>query len=170
MSLAPREMPLAREAKRLWVAFHDHVEAATGRWRCRSKGCAALATKPPSMRRAWPACSRWLRTSRRTRSTRHTCGQGLPWRIFISPKRCACLTAGGFDPDVVLAEKLLAWSTGKSRIALAQVYQYGPRPLRDAKTARRIVTLLEEHGWLARVVGGATLDGDFRRDVWRVVS
>jgi hypothetical protein len=43
-----------------------------------------------------------------------------------------------------------------------------PAAIRDAKTARRITSLLEDHGWLRRTDGGYLLNGIPRKDVWRI--
>ena len=72
------------------------------------------------------------------------------------------------DPDIIVAEMTLAWLQPYDVVHLAQVYQYGPNSVRDAKTAQRIVALLEDHGWLMRVEGGQEIDGAHRREVWRV--
>jgi len=74
------------------------------------------------------------------------------------------------DPDLVLAETTLAWvqQSDSDMVHLAQVYQFGPNSVRDARTARGILDLLEGHGWLIRVEGGQEIDGAHRREVWRV--
>jgi hypothetical protein len=82
-------------------------------------------------------------------------------------------TIGRTDPDIVLAERLLAWmqdakALWKVVMPLSAMYQRGPYAIRDAKTARRIVALLEAHGWVARVEGGAMIDDVNYREVWRV--
>ena len=48
------------------------------------------------------------------------------------------------------------------------MYQYGPNGIRDKQTAKRIASILEEHGWLIRIEGGLEVDGAHRREVWRV--
>ena len=76
--------------------------------------------------------------------------------------------AGATDHDLLLAEKLLAWAQEHEHIYLRQIYQFGPNSTRDAKTAKHLVSILEEHGWFIRVKGGMELDGAHRRDAWRV--
>jgi hypothetical protein len=50
----------------------------------------------------------------------------------------------------------------------ADVYQRGLNAIGDKRTAARIVGILEDHGWLERVDGGAPVAGVMRRDVWSV--
>jgi hypothetical protein len=80
--------------------------------------------------------------------------------------------AGLADPDLVLAEKLLAWlqaDPGRENIHLREIYQFGPGGIRDKETAVRIVTILADHGWLVRLPTGTIVDGSQRRDAWKVV-
>ena len=76
------------------------------------------------------------------------------------------------NPDLILAEKLLAWAQtlGDKPVYLQLVYQCGPNPIRDKETAMRIIRILEDHGWFLPIEGGATIDGSHRRKAWKVVK
>ncbi len=41
-------------------------------------------------------------------------------------------------------------SWAEPAISLPELYQRGPAAIRDSKTARQVVTILEDHGWLVR--------------------
>jgi hypothetical protein len=166
--LDPREMSLTRDAKRLWVAFHDHIEAQLAEG-APLEGVRGFGNKAAEHAARLAGVLTLVEKVTATAIDKAHMEAGIALVEFYLTETVRLFAAGGLDPDVLLAEKLLAWASGKSLIALAQVYQSGPNPLRDAKTARRIVTLLEDHGWLTRVLGGTTVDGAFRRDVWRVV-
>jgi hypothetical protein len=80
---------------------------------------------------------------------------------------------GEMDTNLLLADEVLSWlrtDWTEPLIALPDVYQLGPPAVREAKTARSVLALLEEHGWLARIEGGAEVRGQRRRDVWRLVE
>jgi hypothetical protein len=79
--------------------------------------------------------------------------------------------AGVINLDLILAERLLAWLHGQpaDRVHMVKVYQFGPGAIRDKDTARRILGILEQHGWLRRLRAGAEVDGKPRRDAWEVV-
>ncbi len=92
---------------------------------------------------------------------------------FYTTEMLRLEAAGMSDPDLVLAEHLLAWLRDHWKepvIALVVIYQSGPAAIRDTKTARKIVRILEAHGWLVRVPGGAIVNGTKRREVWRVIE
>ena len=54
-------------------------------------------------------------------------------------------------------------------ISLPDLYQRGPAAIRDSKTARQVVTTLEDHGWLAHKPHGAEIVGERRREVWHII-
>ena len=77
---------------------------------------------------------------------------------------------------LVLAQRLLDWLQRSwppekgGLVSLPDIYQLGPGAIRDKATAKKLVTILADHGWLAPVLEGAEVDGKFRREVWRVVE
>jgi hypothetical protein len=82
--------------------------------------------------------------------------------------------ANASSPDLRLAERLRVWLLTGWRhgpiISLADIYQLGPNPIGDAATARKMVSLLEAHGWLVRMQGGAVVNGVPRRECWRIIK
>jgi hypothetical protein len=56
----------------------------------------------------------------------------------------------------------------RSGISLPEMYQFGPPEIRSAQAAKDAARVLESHGWLVYVPGGAEIDGERRRDVWRL--
>ena len=71
--------------------------------------------------------------------------------------------AGASDPTLMLAQRALAWCQAQPGgiVALADLYRKGPRAIRDAATARRVVDILVDHGWLTGVPDGAEVAGSF---------
>ena len=82
------------------------------------------------------------------------------------------------DTDLRLARRLFAWCVNKisspSRISrhvhLQEIYQLGPYRIRDKATAKRILYILADHGWIRPIEGGVEIDGQRRRQVWEVRS
>jgi hypothetical protein len=89
-------------------------------------------------------------------------------------RRAACRTLGKSDPELVLARRVLDWLagewSGRPLISVPDLYTSGPNPVREKKTATRIIGILEDHGWLVRQDGPARVNGTMRREVWRLVS
>ena len=77
--------------------------------------------------------------------------------------------AGHTDPDLVLAEKVLDFIRDRGgTVGLRCIYTHGPNAARDKATAQRIVRVLEDHRWLAKIDGGAEIDSRQVRDAWRL--
>jgi len=55
-------------------------------------------------------------------------------------------------------------------VALPTIYQKSLNAIRDKATAMRLVGILEDHGWLVRVAGGACVEGQHRQDAWLIVK
>ena len=81
------------------------------------------------------------------------------------------IRAQSVSPELEQAQKLLDWLHGRegSLISLPDIYQKGPKNLRSKNEALASVMVLVSHGWLIPVPEGDTIDGQFRRDVWRIV-
>jgi hypothetical protein len=80
--------------------------------------------------------------------------------------------AGNTRPEIVRAEQLLDWlkNWDGELISLPDVYQRGPNAFRDATSALEAIHVLEDHGWLVPVEGGAVVNGTRRREVWRIIG
>ena len=68
------------------------------------------------------------------------------------------------------AAGLVAGTWPEALVSLPDIYQRGPSAIRDKKTAQEAVSILEDHGWLLRVEGGAEVGGARRQQVWLVVG
>jgi hypothetical protein len=96
---------------------------------------------------------------------------GIALAQFYAAEMLRLQSAGAVAPDLRLAATLLGWWQARPdpRCHLAAIYQRGPNALRDAATARRIVTILAEHAWVRRLPTGTVIDGAPRRDAWELV-
>jgi hypothetical protein len=64
---------------------------------------------------------------------------------------------------------LLAWlhtTWTEKLVSLPDIYQRGLNAIGDARTARRMVEILEEHNWLTKLDKPAEVNGVKRKDVW----
>ncbi len=80
--------------------------------------------------------------------------------------------AGRSDPDLLLAQRTLDWLLEKwdeDYVGLSDLYRLGPNSIRDATKARKMMGILEDHGWVARMKSGAEVGGQHRREAWRIV-
>jgi len=74
--------------------------------------------------------------------------------------------------ELRIAQQALNWLLqhwGDLAISLPDLYQRGPAAIREAAAARKVVGILEDHGWLVRIAEGAVVASVRRREAWRVV-
>jgi hypothetical protein len=80
--------------------------------------------------------------------------------------------ASQVNADLQLAQKLLSWFLERwdePAISLPDIYQRSLNAIGDQATARKLVAILEDHGWLVRIPKGALVAGQQRREAWRIV-
>jgi hypothetical protein len=165
--LDPRPLQLHPSAKQIWVTFHNHVEHQLGDEQPLTpiRGLGSKAAEH-ALRVAGVLTLVDDLTAGGIRVEQIQAGIALVQ--FYLTEALRLVEVGMANPDLILAEKLLAWAQQYEHIYPQRIYQYGPNGIRDKHTAHRIANILEEHGWLIRVEGGLEVDGAYRRDVWRV--
>ena len=165
--LSPRRLGLASGAKRTWIKFHDHVQSLMRPEQPLApvQGLAAKAAEHAARLSGTLALVENLDAG--SISENHI-EAGIELAQFYLSEALRLFSAS-INPDLLLAEKLLTWAHARGTpLYLRAVYQYGPNSIRDKETARRIVGILENHGWIRRIKDGAEIDGAHRREAWEV--
>jgi hypothetical protein len=163
----PRSLPLTAQAKRLWETFHNHVEAQLGEGK-ELAPIRGFANKAAEHAARLAAVVTLVEDHEAPTIGTKGMQAGITLTEFYLAEALRLFDVAAADPELVVAEATLAWIQQFDMVHLAQVYQCGPNAVRDAKTARHILGILEDHGWVQRVDGGADIDGIHRREVWRV--
>ncbi len=163
-------VPLSPDAAQAWVKFHDHIERNTG-----SGGGFApirgLANKLPEHATRLAAVLTLVSDPQAGAITAQSLECGILLAEHYASEALRLFESSAVDHKLLTAQKLLTWlQTGweESMVSLPDIYQRGPRSIRDKKTAADMVRILEDHGWLA-YVGNGVVAGETRKDVWRVV-
>lgn len=170
--LVPRALPVAPDGKVNWARFHDWVQyhlKEGGIFRPIS-GIAAKAAEHALRLAGTLALIDNIDAA--YISPEHVKSGIILARFYLTEAHRLFQTAKT-NPDLVLAEKVLAWlgtreCPDKHLVSLPDVYQFGPNAVRDKATAGRILRILSDHGWVRLVEGGAEIDGKKRRDVWEI--
>jgi hypothetical protein len=169
--LEPRSLPLAPEAKTIWIGFHDHIEALCkdGRELHPIKGFATKAAEHAARLAGILALVDDLHSSAITRGHIEA---GIELAQFYIGEALRLFNSAADNPNLILAEKLITWAHSKDhqQLSLQLVYQKGPNGIRDKATAIRIIQILEDHYWLIPIPGGAWVGGQYRREAWEVRS
>ncbi len=162
-TLNPRTVTLEPEAKRTWIAFHDHVETQNGPGGD-TEAVAGLANKIPEHALRLAGVFTLVEDASLDDVSRETMDNAIELAEWYLKEGLRLQGAASVTPELLLAEQALEWMRKQGgEIPMRHLYQYGPYRLRDAESARRIVRILEKHGQIEKV-------SDAKRETWRVVS
>lgn len=167
--LQPRELPLAADARKLWISYADHVEALVAAGSA-YEPIRGLANKLPEHAARLAGVMALVDCLDASRVTAEHMVHGIELATHYAGEALRLHAAGASNPTLILAQKALAWCQSQPGgiVALADLYRCGPNSVRDAATARRVVAILVEHDWLVPIPDGAEVNGTFRREAYRV--
>jgi hypothetical protein len=161
--LSPRDLPLTPEAKAIWVAFHDHVERqlVDGGELATIRG---LASKAPEHAGRLAGVLALVENSATGSISVECVEAGIKLVAHYLNEAIRLYEAGAADPDLREAEKLLLWCKGRpgKTVPLSDIYQFGPSSVRNAKRARELMKILEEHGQVKPTTHGK------HQEAWRL--
>lgn len=166
--LHPRSLRLAPPAKEAWTKFHDWVQK-----NLRSDGAfrpvAALAAKAAEHVLRLAGVVALVEEPDKAELELTHVEAGIVLARFYLAEALRLNGLASTDGRLRDASRLLTWLRSRGRlVSLPDVYQYGPSFVRDKASARRLMGVLEEHGWTRGLQSGAVIDGVRRRDVWEV--
>ncbi len=170
--LDPNVLPLSAEARELWIKFVNHVELHLGP-DGDLRNISGLANKLPEHAARIAGVIALVDDLNRAEVSACHMERGIVLALYYAAEALRLFEVGQVDHQLAIAQRLLDWlgrSWGEDLVSLPDIYQHGLNSIPDQKTARRIVGVLEDHGWLFPVEGGAVVKGQRRREVWRIVK
>jgi hypothetical protein len=168
--LAPRTLPLSAEARRLWIAFADHVEVRLGAGG-ELEPVRGLANKLPEHAARIAAVLALIGDITVAEVGAVDMEAGIVIAQHYTVEAMRLHGASRVSADLKEAQQLLAWlhtSWTEPLISLPDVYQRGPNSIRDKARAHGAVSILVDHGWLVPAPA-CEIGGAHRRDVWHIV-
>jgi Protein of unknown function (DUF3987) len=174
-TLSPRAVPLSSEARRLWIAFYNHIETrvASGG---ELEAVRGLANKLPEHAARLAAVLTLVHDVEAAEVASKEMEAGIELAQHFAAEALRVFGVSRISGDLRLAQQLLNWlrsdcsARNAPAVSLPDIYQRGPSAIRDKAKAEKMVGILEGHGHLFRIRGGAKIDGKWRRDAWRLVS
>jgi hypothetical protein len=166
--LDPPIMRLDPDAKGVLAAFFDHVEQA------QRDGGELEAVRPFASKAAEHAARlAGVLTLFGTPDAQTVRGETMADAVklanfYVSEAR-RLADAATVSAEIAEAERLRTWlfeKWGEPFISAADVAQRGP--FQETDRARRLLGVLDRHGWVHRVEGGAPVRGKRRREAWRL--
>jgi|GEM_PF-711717 len=166
--LNPRKLQLSSDAKRAFIQFHDHISDLCGPEKALHpvKGLAAKAAEHAARIAGILALVRDMATGT---VKAEDMAAGIELCQFYLGEALRLFDAAADNPDLVLAERCLAWARDRGcRFAAVELYQRGPNAVRDKATADRILEILRKHGLAQPLPAGTVIDGKPRKSAWEV--
>lgn len=172
-------LKLSPEARKLWIQFADHCEElmAPG---AKYEDIGDFASKmPENAARLAAVLSYFERTPAALEQDGLSEGAllaGIKIMRFYADEAIRLFGAGSVDEDSDNAQLLIDWirEKGLDQFGTKHLSQYAPKAVRPAAILKRALGMLEEHGHIRPIKGGATLNLNgkekFYRDAFFVVS
>lgn len=167
--LQPRRLPLSQEARQALIAYSDRVErsqAAGGD--CEAiKGTASKSAEQAA--RIAGVLTMWADLDA-LEVTGKTMESAVRLATFYLTEAQRLASVAVVSASVAKAEKLRRWllsgSWGEPWITIREIMR---GPLRERPEAQAAVSMLVEAGWLVALPAGIELDGQKRKEAWRIV-
>lgn len=166
--LEPRALPLSAAARKMWIATADAIEKQIG-----SGGplepVRAFANKAPEHAARIAAVLALVDDINAVEVSADHLAAAVELVGHYTAEALRLKAAGEVNGDLILAQRLVEWlrQWPESRVSLREIYRLGPGPIRDKKTAARIVSILADHGYLIEA-GAGEVAGHNRRETWRI--
>lgn len=167
--LQPRTIALTPEATALFHEFSDSIERQLGQGG-KLEAVKGLASKTPEHAGRIAAVLALTESLEAIDVDRAMMGRGIKLAQWYLGEALRLMDAEAFPPDLLNAEKVLAWLKERDEpvFSLPCLYMKGPRCVRHKETAQRAVKVLVDHNQIEEAQGSHRIDGKLRRDCYQL--
>ncbi|MEC7817155.1 MAG: YfjI family protein [Pseudomonadota bacterium] len=159
------------EARQIYVEFYNNIERKMGPDGnlCSIK---AFASKLPENAARIAGTLELIANAKAQSIGAAMLGNAIKLAEYYLGEYVRLVAAGAIDPALREADKLRLWlqTRPENVIPLRDVYRLGPTSLRDAKSARAAMKVLEDHGWVLALPNGHLIDGQAHKEAWAIVK
>lgn len=166
--LTPRRLPLSAEAREALVVAADEIERAQARGG-KLESVQAFASKTAENACRIAGVLAMWRDPEASEVGAEDMESGLGLASYYLDEAQRLLGRSAVDADLRMADELRIWlqSRPSKTFITADVQQLAPRrEMRKRPAADRLLSILEEHGWVRRLPAGALVDGIPRKTAW----
>jgi hypothetical protein len=169
--LNPRPLEFEPNAARLFADFYNQIERQLGQGG-KLESVRGLGSKTCEHAARIAAVLRLAADLNATTIDLDAMKRGVLLAQWYLGEALRLADAEAFPPDLLNAERVLEWLGDRVSVAplfsLPCIYMKGPRPVRHKETAKRVVEVLLDHKQIEKVEGSHRIDGQTRRDCYRL--
>jgi hypothetical protein len=165
--LEPRALCLTPEAKRIWIAAHDAVEADQKSGETYS-GVRAWASKSPSQILRIAGVLTLTENPDAGAVQASTIERAAALADYYLSEASRIVGTASVPQEIRAAEALRDWCQreGIRHLHSGAALRCGPSCIRTASGFNAAIGVLERTGWAARIEGGCEIEGAMRRRAW----
>jgi hypothetical protein len=170
--LDPPALHMSKVAEEVWLEYVQHIELNIGRGG-ELEPIKGLANKLPEHAARLAGVMTLVKDIKALEIAVDEMNDGISLADHYAMEALRIFEAGRVGGELALAQRLLNWLHGnwhEAAVSCRDIYQKGPYPIRDKATAKRMVAILVDHGWLEPISGGAVIDGQRNREAWRIIK
>jgi hypothetical protein len=161
--LDPRPVPLSEEARGVYCAFKDHVEAQLGPDGA-LKEIKPFANKATEHAARIAAVMTIFEDPLAPEISGETMARGIELATFYIDEAVRLVHGAKISVPIRTAKRALEWLHEhgwheRASFSLQEVYQRGPAFIREAAAAKAVLTTLAEHSWVHQVDPGSERSG-----------
>lgn len=165
--LDPVEMVLSEEARAMWIASYNQIEKSIPDALAGIRGFASKAAEHATR---IAAVLELVRNPDATEVSKTAFEKAMLILQWYMQEAVRLAGAQPVKEGSERAQLLWDWlkGRGKKLVCMAQLTQFGPSKLRQAKTMREVLKVLEEHYYVRPHDAAVEWEGKMRREVWEV--
>jgi hypothetical protein len=170
--LAPRILRLSAEARTRWIEFSDHIERMIGPGG-QLEPISGFAAKMAEHAARMAAAMAWWSDHDANEIDTETLSNAIRLVEHYADEALRLWQASVIPADIADSQRLLDWlheRWSESHISIADICRLGPNAVRVAQRARQLVKVLEDHRWLVKAAGPASISGQKRREAWLIIG
>lgn len=169
--LQPRHLAMSAHAIDVWRNYADHLESQLGP-NGEMDAIRGLANKLPEHAARLAGVLTLVENINASSINADHMRSGIALADHYAAEALRLFGANKVNADLKLAQRLLDhlhtnWA--EPAVSLPDIYQRTLNAIGDKAAAARMVRILEDHGWLRGIPGGATINGERRREAWSIV-
>lgn len=171
--LEPRIIHMTDEALNIYKEFSDHIENELAPSKS-LESIKGFANKLPEHAYRIAATFAAIDNIYVQKLEYQYIKMGIKIASYYAEEALRLFNNGVIDPDTALAERLLNWLhnqwDGGEYISLPDIYQRGLDAISTKSVASKIVSILENHGWLKKQKEPMLIKGAMRRVVFKIIK